>query len=207
VLSSFGWEQVAWHFDARDETRTFAVSYTMRDYVVAYEDVADLYLQVWGDQWPVGVGRLDVEILLPGDVRPLEHDLLRVWGHPASVRGRVALDPPRRITLQATDVPAEQFVEVEATFPRRLLTTTANAQVKDGDGLPTIVANEKGIYDPRYGASPAPEAASPRESIGRWLLDHLVWLLFPLFLVGRLFGFGGRGSSSSGGSSGFGGSW
>ena len=102
-------------------------------------------------------------------------------------------------------MPPEQFVELEATFPRRLLTTTANAQVQTGDGLPSIVAREQAIYDPRYGASPAPEAVPAHQSIGDWLRNHLIWLLFPLFFVGRLFGFGGAGSSTSDGSSGFGG--
>ena len=44
--------RVVWHFQAAGEARTFTVSYRFRGLAVAYDDVVDVNLKVWGDQWP-----------------------------------------------------------------------------------------------------------------------------------------------------------
>src|SRR4029079_5544952 len=67
--------------------------------------------------------------------------LYRVWGSPAWVRG-VVDRTPEAATLQAANVPAKQFVELRVVFPRRLLTSTAGAQVRSGNGLPAILSEE-----------------------------------------------------------------
>ncbi|HEX9977107.1 MAG TPA: DUF2207 domain-containing protein, partial [Acidimicrobiia bacterium] len=43
--------RVVWHYRANDEERTYALTYTMTGYAAAYDDVVDVYLKVWGDQW------------------------------------------------------------------------------------------------------------------------------------------------------------
>ena len=67
--------------------------------------------------------------------------LYRVWGSPAWVRG-VVDRAPGAATLQAANVPAKQFVEFRVVFPRSLLTSTAGAQLRSGNGLPAILADE-----------------------------------------------------------------
>ncbi len=47
-------QRIVWHFSATDEVRTFEIRYRMRGVAVAYDDVVDVNLQVWGD----AVGRL-----------------------------------------------------------------------------------------------------------------------------------------------------
>jgi hypothetical protein len=64
-----GRTQVAWHFVATDEQRTFTVSYVLHGYIRAYRDVDNLYLQVWGKQWTVPLDRLTATIELPGAVQ------------------------------------------------------------------------------------------------------------------------------------------
>src|SRR6185436_4914858 len=50
--------RIVWYFDARDQTRAFTVSYTMRGLALAYDDVVDVNLKVWGDQWAEPLDRL-----------------------------------------------------------------------------------------------------------------------------------------------------
>ena len=66
MTTSQGWTQVAWHFEATNTNRTFVISYRMHGYIRVYKDIANLYLQVWGDQWPVSLTKLHVNVLLPG---------------------------------------------------------------------------------------------------------------------------------------------
>ena len=67
----------------------------------------------------------------------------RVWGSPAWVKG-VVERTAGRTTLHAVSVPAHQFVELRTVFPRALLTSTAGARVKKGNGLAKIIAEEAG---------------------------------------------------------------
>ena len=46
-------------------------------------------LQVWGDEWKVGLGRLDATMTLPG--KPTRN--FYVWGHPYWVHGDTAKLP------------------------------------------------------------------------------------------------------------------
>ena len=88
--SSFGVEnlgsivRVVWHYRASDEVRTFTVSYRMTGLAVAYDDVVDVYLQVWGDEWKVDLDQIEAVMRLPGSAAA--GDVL-VWGHPSSVQG------------------------------------------------------------------------------------------------------------------------
>jgi uncharacterized membrane protein len=145
VPGSFGVEQsskrvrVVWHYRAANELRTFTISYRFRGLAVAYDDVVDVNLRVWGDEWPVGLGSLSSSMTLPRP--PGISPRYRVWGSPAWVRG-VVTRLPERATLQAANVPSHQFVEFRVVYPRNLLTSTAGAQVRPGKGLPRIVAEE-----------------------------------------------------------------
>ena len=96
---------------ASDQTRAFTISYTLRGLAVAYDDVVDVNLKVWGDQWDEPLHRL------VGD-RDRAGKSSRAWGKPVWVRGDVELIGTRA-TLRAVAVPAHQFVELRTLVPRR----------------------------------------------------------------------------------------
>ena len=58
--------RIVWHYRAEDEQRTFTIRYRLRGVAVAYDDVVDVNLQVWGGHWPVGVGYLTATDAAPG---------------------------------------------------------------------------------------------------------------------------------------------
>ena len=126
--------RIVWHYNAADEVRTFQIRYIIRGLAVAYDDVVDVNLRVWGDEWKEPLGRLTAVLVAPGNVR-------RAWGHPVYVRGDVQL-AGRRAILRALDVPAGQFVELRALVPRSAFASTEGMQVVRGDGLGKILAEE-----------------------------------------------------------------
>ena len=76
--------RVVWHYAAADEERTFILDYRLRGLTVAYDDVADVNLKVWGDEWKVGLGHLTARVLLPpADLTAGE---VLVYGHPGHRR-------------------------------------------------------------------------------------------------------------------------
>ena len=108
--------RIVWYFDAQDQTRAFTISYTLRGVAVAYDDVVDVNLKVWGDQWAEPLSRLVGIETAPGEI-------LRAWGKPVWVRGDVEL-VGTRATLRAVEVPAHQFVELRTLIPRSAFTST-----------------------------------------------------------------------------------
>jgi uncharacterized membrane protein len=154
------WTQVAWHFDASDTTRTFIVSYRMNGFVTAFADIGNLYLQVWGDQWTVPLGALHASVIFPSAATKAElRQQVRVWGHPASVHGSVKIAGPNRVTLDATSVPPATFVEMDTTFPRRMLSARGSFAARPGNGLPQVIAREKQIFASPYGPGSGPVRA------------------------------------------------
>ena len=133
--------RIVWHYSAVDEVRTFTITYRFVNVAVVYDDVVDVNLKVWGDEWKEGVGRLEAEVLLPGAAAP--GDVL-VFGHPASVDGSTSLGAdgvsPR---LEARDIPSRQFVELRTVFPTAMLESTTGALVQPGPGLGQIIAEEE----------------------------------------------------------------
>ena len=81
---------------AADEARTFEIRYTLRGLAVAYDDVVDVNLKVWGDEWKVGLGKLTATLDAPGKV-------VRAWGHPVvRPRRRAARGQPGRCCARST---------------------------------------------------------------------------------------------------------
>ncbi len=71
--------RIVWHYGALDEQRTFDVHYRLSGVAVAYDDVVDINLQVWGSEWDEPLGRLtaardgtgqDPASLGPSRIRP-----------------------------------------------------------------------------------------------------------------------------------------
>jgi hypothetical protein len=62
------------------------------------------------------------------------------------VRGSVAVAGPDRVAIDASDIPARQFVEIDTTFPRHLLAAAGGFVVRPGEGLALVAARERRIY-------------------------------------------------------------
>ncbi len=127
--------RIVWHYQASSEERTFLVHYRLRGLAVAYDDVVDVNLRVWGDQWEQRLGQLTATLGAPTVV-------LRAWGHPVSVRGDVTINGDL-VTLRAVNIPPKQFVELRALIPRSGFTSTAGMQVRSGEALERIAGEEQ----------------------------------------------------------------
>ncbi|MGH2756712.1 MAG: DUF2207 domain-containing protein, partial [Actinomycetota bacterium] len=156
--------RIVWHYRASSETRTFEVSYVMRGLAVAYDDVVDVNLRVWGDEWDVSLAQLSARVVVQG---ASSADGVRVWGHPASVEGYTELLPSGSgARLTAAFIPPHTWVEMRVLFPRSMLSSTLGATTRSGRGLSEIVAEEQA----------SAEAAARDRSRLDWLKANLGWL-------------------------------
>jgi hypothetical protein len=126
--------RIVWYFTAQDQTRAFTVSYTLRGVAVAYDDVVDVNLKVWGDQWDESLDRLVGVETAPGKI-------LRGWGKPVWVRGDVEL-VGTRATLRAVSIPSHQFVELRTLIARSAFSSTEGMKVRRGTAFKRILDEE-----------------------------------------------------------------
>ncbi len=171
--------RVVWHYSATDEQRTFTLTYRLRGLTVAHDDVADVYLKVWGDEWDVGLGRLTARVILPpADLTAGE---VLVYGHPAGIAGETTLGADGLSpALEANDIPSGQWVEIRVVFPRRALSSTAGATVTPGAALESIRDEELAAGEQGAGGGVTPSL---------WLFGGLL-LAIPAALYGAFRRFG-----------------
>ena len=157
--------RIVWHYAAASEQRTFRVHYRLRGVATGYDDVVDVNLKVWGDEWEQRLDRLTATLIAPGRVE-------RAWGHPVNVRGDVTL-AGEQATLRAIDIPPGRFVELRALVPRNAFNSTLGMRTEPGAALDRIVAEEQ---------EDAAAYERDRERLDDWLSSPLRTLLVLLLL-------------------------
>ena len=122
---------LAWHYDARDERRTFDVAYTVVGAAKVGPDVGELYWKWVGDQHP-GVDEVRVALEVPGaglDVR--------AWAH-GPLDGRVEIQGSR-VLFSVRGLPSGEFVEGRVAVPAAAL---SGVEPRGDARLPGIIAEE-----------------------------------------------------------------
>jgi len=115
IASIPGYVRIVWHYSATDQQREFTITYDMIGVASAYDDVVDVNLQVWGDQWPVGASKVTARMQLPGSPEPGE---VYVWGHPYGIDGTTTLgEDGVSPALTASNIPSESWVELRSVVP------------------------------------------------------------------------------------------
>ncbi len=161
------WE---WEFGrpARDEQRTFMITYEVDDAVAVGPDVGELYWQFVGDDHPA-IGAMDVEVRLPGDAPnatddadPADAGVVRAWGH-GPPGGVVALGD-QLVTASLPNVPAGRFVELRVLVPATEFDVAPS-------GAPRLarVLDEEGAFIDGSGFGDTPARPRPGRTVGRWL--------------------------------------
>jgi hypothetical protein len=125
--------RIVWRFRAANEARTFTIRYRMTGLAVAYDDIVDVNLKVWGDEWEQRLGQLTAVMSGPGRV-------LRAWGHPVWVRGDVTLAGERASPRPGCAAAAVR--RATCLYPRAAFTSTA-ACASPRERLEKIVAEER----------------------------------------------------------------
>jgi uncharacterized membrane protein len=172
VTSIPGGARIVWHYAATDETRTWSVSYRMIGEAAAYDDVIDVNYKVWGDQWAFTLPSLHADFTNPA--LQTSNNLYRVWGHPRDVEGKTSREEGVA-KLDASDIPDHQWVELRVTIPRTPGQGVSGARVKQGEGLPGILAEEKGADD---------NFNKPWNKAKRWIGHNAVALALALLALG-----------------------
>jgi uncharacterized membrane protein YgcG len=132
--------RVVWHYQARDETRTFDLDYRVENAADVRDDVVDVTWTIWGDQWDFWLHHLDADISAASGVAPLKS-----WVRPRSVGAEPDIGESASVSIDR--LKEGQNVGMRAVFPRNAITGTSGAVVDPGDGLASIEAEEAKLDD------------------------------------------------------------
>ncbi len=108
---------VKWFYGARNESKTFILSYKLTNILNIYPDVAELYYQFVGDEWDHGAREVNVIVKLPYGAAL---DELRAWAH-GPLWGNVTIMDETTVHLDIVDLPRYRFWEGRILFPARLV--------------------------------------------------------------------------------------
>lgn len=133
---------IDWSVAAKDEPRTFDVSYRVLNAVKIHNDVAELYRKFVGDANKQPVGEVLVNLKLPAGAEKYEQGKdIRIWGH-GPLDGQVNFRGVNAITWQVNDLPAHKFVEGRVVMPTSLFLDAASDAHTGRTALPAILAEE-----------------------------------------------------------------
>ncbi|MBU1110311.1 DUF2207 domain-containing protein [Patescibacteria group bacterium] len=110
--------EARWTYEARDEQRTFSLSYTITDVITEYSDVAEFYWQLIEPDRSEKVSNVLLTVKLPrlADSK----DEIKVFGH-GPLSGVVDIIDSQTVRLTADNVSANQFVELRVLFPQEMV--------------------------------------------------------------------------------------
>jgi uncharacterized membrane protein len=136
--------RIVWHHNASDQRRTFVISYRLDKVVDAYDDVLDVNARVWGDQWDFSLDHLTAHLRSP--LLDPANKTYDVWASPRSVEAKT-IRAAGVAGLEASGVPAHQYVELRVTVPRPPGLNVDGAKTHSGPGFPGISAAEQKATD------------------------------------------------------------
>ena len=110
------------------------ISYDTKNVVTLFNDVGGLQYKLWGDEWDVGVGQVDVTVTLPGD-KGNEYFL-----NPQEFNASSELEGDT-ITATTTDIPKGDFYELLVLMPLSDFNDATYAKHVDQNGRDMIMKN------------------------------------------------------------------
>ena len=118
----------------RDCRVSVYISYDMKNVVTLFNDVGGLQYKLWGDEWDVGVGTVNVNVNLPGD-KGNEYFL-----NPQEFNASSDLNG-NTITAKTTSIPKGDFYELLVLMPLDDFDDAQYAKHVDQNGRDMIMKN------------------------------------------------------------------
>jgi len=106
--------QAKWVFSARNQRRTFHISYIVKKGILNYPEISELYWQIIGEEVDRPTAQAEVRVHLPEPV--LNKEDILVYGH-GPLSGKSEIVDNETLRFIATNTPARQFMEIRVIWP------------------------------------------------------------------------------------------
>ena len=141
LTNSKGDFEIAWGvgLDNSYATRTYEISYTVKDAIGKYNDFAELYWQFIGEDFEIDADKITGTITLPSKAET--EDNIKVWGHTENLNGEIYVTDTDEVKFQLEDFDAGRYVEVRVLFPTEMV--TSSGRTYDQDRYDDVVKEER----------------------------------------------------------------
>lgn len=126
---------------SRNEDKSFVFTYTFRDVVAKYNDIAEFNRRIVDSNWDVTLSNISVNITLPGGAA---REDIKVFGH-GPLLGESKIFDERHVGFTVPSIKPGEMLESLVLFPTKLVPDSTN--VVNRDALPEIMANEKTLAE------------------------------------------------------------
>lgn len=124
--------------DNSSATRTYEISYTVKDAITKYDDYAELYWQFVGENFEIDSNKITGTIYLPSNVSNKED--IKVWGHTEDLNGTIYATGLNKIEFELDNFRSGRYVEIRTLFPTELI--TSSGRTKNKEILQTAIKEE-----------------------------------------------------------------
>ena len=163
-----GGKQIKIFTPSLNEMKTTSITYTLRDVIVKYNDIAELYWNFIGSGWEYGIDNVSIKITVPGLPKTL-----KVFGH-GPLNGYSEITESNTVTLVVNDLRSKEQVDARVLLDNTLVSPK---KVVEQNKLESILTEE---------AKLAEQANFKRELAKRTfvisILLVIAGLLIPIFV-------------------------
>lgn len=132
--------EVAWGTGLENSSarRKYIIRYTVVDAIAKYNDVAELYWQVFGRDFEIPIKKLTGTITLPNDAENLED--IKVWGHSEALNGVINVKTKNQVSFEVDKNNSGNMIEVRVAFPSNIIETSGRTY--NANKLASIIEEE-----------------------------------------------------------------
>lgn len=143
MRNSDGNFEIAWGvgLDSGEDSRVYAISYTVIDAVSKHNDYAELYWQFVGEDFEVDAGKITGTIMLPENATAKED--IKVWGHTEGLNGEIYATDLNKIEFTINNFNSGRYVEIRTLFPTDMILYSGR---EDDENILDSVIGEETIW-------------------------------------------------------------
>ena len=113
--------EVAWGtgLENSSASRKYIIRYTVVDAISKYNDISELYWQVFGKDFEIPIRKLTGTITLPKEVDNIED--IKVWGHSEALNGTINPVSKNQVSFEVNKNNANNMIEIRVAFPTNII--------------------------------------------------------------------------------------
>ena len=120
------------------DSRNYKIEYKVENAIAKYNDYAELYWQLIGEDFEIDATEVTGTIVLPENANSKED--IKVWGHIEDLNGTIYATELNKIEFEVDRYRSHQMLEVRVLFPTEMI--IASDRTKNIDVLPKVIEEE-----------------------------------------------------------------
>lgn len=130
--------EIAWGVNVSgSDTRTFEIAYTVKNHVTLYNDCAEIYWKLIGEDFGIDSKKITGNIDLPSGISDIND--LRIWAH-GPLNGSIKRVSANNVSFEVEDLPSNTFLEIRLAMPTKIF--ELSNKMKNMDKLEQIIEEE-----------------------------------------------------------------